>query len=188
MNCEVDVNENNGPQHMPHDHFQPQNVDWKEDIRDSTPLNDGWYSNLIFVSWMYMTWYWRLKESISCPIRETHSSLQFQVADGIRAEGQVHAHYEQLKSREGTTRNWLRLADRGNAPPPKGSFSKWGLRKALRWYYEETSRFTPRKHNDVSLVESLPNTFVCLVYWQARGPGDWASGSGVAVQIPMPAL
>jgi hypothetical protein len=50
MNCEVDVNENNGPQHMPHDHFQPQNVDWKEDIRDSTPLNDGWYSNLIFVS------------------------------------------------------------------------------------------------------------------------------------------
>jgi hypothetical protein len=50
MNCEVDVNEKDGPQHMPHDHYQPQNVDWKEDIRDSTPLNDGWYSNLIFVS------------------------------------------------------------------------------------------------------------------------------------------
>ena len=50
MNCEVDVNENNETQHMPHDHYQPQNVDWKEDIRDSTPWNDGWYSNLIFVS------------------------------------------------------------------------------------------------------------------------------------------
>jgi hypothetical protein len=39
MNCEVDVNENNEMQHMPHDHYQPQNMDWKEEIRDSTPWN-----------------------------------------------------------------------------------------------------------------------------------------------------